>query len=110
MYKIYQIILILKILVIIDLITFVTNFNKFVSNYQITFSFMKNSANCPKCQSQNIIEIPNKAGKIGKWNNTVIWTGLKHVDVTKYLCGTCGFSEEWVENEEDIKKIFERYN
>jgi hypothetical protein len=29
--------------------------------------------------------------------------------VTRYLCGACGFSEEWIDETEDIAKIRKKY-
>ena len=31
------------------------------------------------------------------------------VKVTRYLCGSCGFSEEWIDSPEDLHKLKEKY-
>jgi hypothetical protein len=67
---------------------------------------MKNSKLCPKCKSNEIIKVPGKVGAYGTGNN--ISTGLtifSAVPVTRYLCGNCGFSEEWIDQPQDIEKI-----
>ncbi len=32
------------------------------------------------------------------------------VKVTRFLCGSCGFSEEWVESTDDIARIKKKYS
>ena len=66
---------------------------------------MKSSHICPKCNSTDIIRIEGKAGPYGTGNN--IQTGLSNfsaVLVHRYLCCSCGYSEEWIDKE-DIEKI-----
>ncbi len=72
---------------------------------------MKNSKMCPKCQSTDIIRVPGSASGYGAGNNVVVGATLflKFVLVTRYLCGSCGFSEEWIDAPEDIAKIREHY-
>ena len=31
------------------------------------------------------------------------------VKVTRYLCGSCGFSEEWIDAPEDLQQLKEKY-
>ena len=71
---------------------------------------IKNTKTCTKCGSENIIRIPGITGPYGSGNN--IQTGittLSAVKVTSYLCGECGFLEEWIDDKEDIKKIIKYY-
>jgi len=70
---------------------------------------MKNSKKCPKCQSADIIRIPGQVGPYGVGNNirVAMWTWPGKV--TRYLCATCGFSEEWIDSEADIAKVKDRY-
>jgi len=71
---------------------------------------MKKSETCPKCNSRDIIVIPGSAGPHGAGNNiTTGWTIFSSVKVSRYLCGACGFSEEWIDTGEDIEKIREKY-
>ncbi|MFT4537652.1 MAG: putative nucleic-acid-binding Zn-ribbon protein [Planctomycetota bacterium] len=67
---------------------------------------MKNASECPKCESDDIIRIPGRAGAHGAGNN--ITTGLtifSAIMVTRYLCASCGYSEEWIDSSEDIDRL-----
>lgn len=71
---------------------------------------MKNKNTCPKCGSKDILFIPGEVGLYGTGNN--IMTGmtlLSGVPVNRYICGDCGFTEEWV-NLEDLPKIKKKYD
>jgi len=37
-------------------------------------------------------------------------SNLSAVKVTRYLCCECGYSEEWIDNKEDIKKLCDKYD
>jgi hypothetical protein len=71
---------------------------------------MKNFKKCPKCQCADIVRIPGKVGAYGSGNNIsigrIVFSG---VPVTRYLCTSCGFSEEWVDSVEDIAKVKQKY-
>nr|WP_072537713.1 hypothetical protein [Anaerococcus mediterraneensis] len=71
---------------------------------------MKNTNKCPKCGSSDIIKIPGYAGAYGTGNNIMVGISIKSaVPVDRYLCGDCGYSEEWIDTEyiEKIKKKFD---
>ncbi len=70
---------------------------------------MKNSKKCPKCQSGDIIRIPGQVGPYGVGNNIRVAMWTWPVKVTRYLCATCGFSEEWINSAADIAKVKDRY-
>jgi hypothetical protein len=71
---------------------------------------MRNSNKCSKCQSTDIIRIPGRAGAYGAGNNIPAgMTYFSAVKVTRYLCGACGFSEEWVDSADDIAKLKKKY-
>lgn len=71
---------------------------------------MKNNNTCPKCHSQKIIRIPGSVGAHGAGNNILTnFTIFGAVKVTRYVCAECGFSEEWIENSEDINKLKENF-
>ena len=71
---------------------------------------MKQNHVCPKCNSQDIIRIPGMVGPYGSGNNiSTGWTVFNRVTVTRYLCGQCGYSEEWIDDTEDIRKLKEKY-
>jgi hypothetical protein len=71
---------------------------------------MRNSKRCTKCQSEEIVRIPGEVGGYGQGNN--IRVGLimfSRVKVTRYLCGGCGYSEEWIDSQDDIAKLKYKY-
>ena len=70
---------------------------------------MKMKRVCPKCGGTDIIVVPGKAGAYGSGNNIPVGlTVLSAVLVHRYVCCTCGYSEEWI-NKEDIRKLKEKY-
>ncbi len=71
---------------------------------------MKNNRICPKCNSSDILLVPGKAGAYGSGNN--IQTGMtifSAVLVHRYVCCSCGYSEEWIDKE-DIQKLKKKYD
>ena len=71
---------------------------------------MKQTNVCPKCSSNEIIRIPGQAGAYGSGNNIPIGkTILSAIKVTRYVCSHCGFSEEWIDNPDDLGKIKEKF-
>lgn len=70
---------------------------------------MKNTKRCPKCGCEEILFVPGTVG-YGTGNN-VIRTGVtvfSSVEVDRYVCTACGFSEEWI-REEDLKSLIRAY-
>lgn len=67
---------------------------------------MKNTNICPKCNSKDIVRISGKAGAYGSGN--YVQVGLKTYGVHRYLCCSCGYSEEWVDKE-DLPQIKEKF-
>ena len=66
---------------------------------------MKNTKMCPKCQSTNIIRIDGYSGAYGSGNNVMTGSTIfSAVNVNRYICCSCGFTEEWIDKE-DIEKI-----
>ena len=47
----------------------------------------------------------------GAGNNIVVSGPIlfKFVLVMRYVCGSCGFSEEWIDTAEDIAKVRKKY-
>jgi hypothetical protein len=71
---------------------------------------MRNSKACPKCQSNDVVRIPGMVGAYGAGNCINVGrTIFSSVTVTRYLCVTCGFSEEWVDAADDLAKIKKKY-
>ncbi len=66
---------------------------------------MKTSKICPKCQSADIVRIDGYTGAYGSGNN--IMTGktvFSTVNVHRYVCCNCGFTEEWIDRD-DIETV-----
>ena len=61
---------------------------------------MKTSGTCPKCQSREIAEM--KSDSLGARIPTGV---LSLAAVSYYVCCRCGYTEEWVTNPDDLKKI-----
>lgn len=70
---------------------------------------MKNTKMCLKCNGNKIIRIPGQTGVYGVGNNVPVGGFKGTVNVTRYLCCNCGYTEEWIDNEKDIKKLEEKY-
>jgi len=70
---------------------------------------MKHSQRCPKCQSTDILRIDGEAKAYGAGNNIMVGaTIFSAVLVNRYLCCSCGYSEEWIDRE-DIPKLIKKY-
>ncbi|MDR0326323.1 MAG: hypothetical protein LBI19_09545 [Oscillospiraceae bacterium] len=71
---------------------------------------MKNTKNCSKCQSTDIIIVQGTRQGFGWGNNLKLGaTTLSAIVVTKYVCGTCGFMEDWIDDLQDIEKVKKYY-
>lgn len=66
---------------------------------------MKNNNKCSKSGSRDTIRIPGEI--VGNFIPIGWWAG--DAKVARYLCGQCGFSEEWVESPDDIAKVRKMY-
>ncbi|MBO5203586.1 MAG: hypothetical protein J6B72_03120 [Clostridia bacterium] len=66
---------------------------------------MKNTNKCPKCQSSDIVRFDGYTGAYGTGNNVMTGkTVFSTVNVNRYICCQCGYTEEWIDKE-DIEKI-----
>ncbi|MBQ6831378.1 MAG: hypothetical protein IJO28_01960 [Oscillospiraceae bacterium] len=66
---------------------------------------MKTTKLCPKCRSHDIVRIDGYTGGYGVGNNIMLGaTIFSAVNVNRYICCQCGFSEEWIDRE-DLDKI-----
>jgi hypothetical protein len=71
---------------------------------------MRHSKTCTKCQGTDIVRISGETRAFGAGNNIVVGaTIFSAAKVTRYLCASCGFSEEWVESVDDIAAIKKKY-
>ncbi|MBQ8647365.1 MAG: hypothetical protein IJ484_04415 [Oscillospiraceae bacterium] len=59
---------------------------------------MKNTHICPKCGGSDLVRIE---GKVNQYGNVVLTgvTVFSAVPVQRYVCCSCGFSEEWFDEE-----------
>ena len=66
---------------------------------------MKNTKICPKCSSSDIVRIDGYTGAHGAGNNILTGSTIfTAVNVNRYVCCKCGFTEEWIDRE-DIEKV-----
>lgn len=75
---------------------------------------MKETRTCPKCNAQDIILVKGASSKFGGTIHNIIPTGMwgafTCVPITRYVCGQCGFSEEWVDSKKDLAKVRQKYS
>jgi ribosomal protein S27AE len=62
---------------------------------------------CAKCSSPDLLSIPSVPGEdprivIGE-------RGMRMVAVKKYVCGHCGYIEEWVDDPRDLAELRREY-
>ena len=64
---------------------------------------MKNTFQCPKCHSTDVIRIEgqrfnqNQIISLSKWATT-------NAVLDRYLCTECGYTEEWIQIDDKFKK------
>ncbi|MGI6181981.1 MAG: hypothetical protein ACOYIE_07885 [Agathobaculum sp.] len=60
---------------------------------------MKNTRTCPKCGGRDIIRVPDHPYRHASGNNiyTTKMTLFGKIPVIRYVCGGCGYVENWVE-------------
>lgn len=71
---------------------------------------MKNTNCCPKCQSHNIVRVPDDAHRY--LANSICITKLvtvERVPVARYVCSNCGYVENWIENQGDLHNLKHTY-
>lgn len=68
---------------------------------------MKNSKKCLKCDSKNIIRIPDSPHRHASGNNIYATTVtlMGKIPVIRYVCCDCGYVENWIERENELEKI-----
>ena len=66
---------------------------------------MKNTKICPKCQSSEIVRIDGYAGPYASGNNIMLGaTVFSAVNVNRYICCSCGYTEEWIDTK-DLDRV-----
>jgi ribosomal protein S27AE len=71
---------------------------------------VKNTQICPKCAGREILRVPGEAGAFGSGN--VIPAGatiFSSVPVTRYICATCGYVEEWIDSLAGLEQLRKKY-
>ncbi|MCK5130368.1 MAG: hypothetical protein KAQ68_10970 [Clostridiales bacterium] len=69
---------------------------------------MKNSTQCPKCESVDIMQINGLIGQTQTTLNLISISSSEGVAVTRYVCSDCGYSEEWIVGK-NLKKLKKKY-
>ncbi len=67
---------------------------------------MRDSKKCSKCESGEILKVPGKRYD-SPGGNTIVGGVFGVVYVTRYVCGQCGYTEEWVD--EKLDKVKKKY-
>ncbi len=71
---------------------------------------MKNTNICPKCGGGDLLTVPGSAEAYGMGNNIRVGvTIFSAVLVNRYVCCSCGYSEEWIDVE-DMEKLKKKYS
>ena len=68
---------------------------------------MKMTNQCPQCSGTNIVRDDGYTGAYGAGNNVMVGkTIISAVNVNRYICCDCGFTEEWIDKSdlETVKK------
>lgn len=68
---------------------------------------MRSTNICPKCNCNDIAAIGGGVFK-GNIYNTIS-VGLSTIYMTRYVCLSCGFTENYVEDPDDLQKIARKY-
>jgi len=68
---------------------------------------MKYNFCCPKCQNTEIAIVEGGAFK-GNIYNTLSY-GLTTIYLTRYVCTTCGFTENYIDDPKSLQKIKEKF-
>ncbi len=70
---------------------------------------MKHTKTCPKCQCARILRVEGDARAYGAGNNIMVgMTIFSAVKVHRYVCCSCGYSEEWIDKK-DIPELESRF-
>ena len=71
---------------------------------------MKGSGACPKCAATDIVRVPGTTFNMAGARANVIPVGwLGNAAVTRFICGVCGYSEEWIEDAAALQHLKTKY-
>ena len=67
---------------------------------------MKETGVCPKCGGADIVRVPGGVRSTMDNTQNFVIRGFQRAPVDRYICCTCGYSEEWLRksNLDDIKE------
>lgn len=67
---------------------------------------MKKTGVCPKCGGADIVRVPGGVRSTMDNTQNFVIRGFQSAPVDRYICCTCGYSEEWLRksNLDDIKE------
>jgi ribosomal protein S27AE len=68
---------------------------------------VKSSWACPKCNSRDLIRVPGRKG--GRGGVEVTAFALGNLQPSRYICGKCGFVEEYVDVPAHLERIRNKY-
>ncbi len=68
---------------------------------------MKQINHCPKCNSREIVRVPDHPERYASGNNiyTTKVTLFGKIPVIRYVCCNCGYTENWIEQKSELEKI-----
>ena len=69
---------------------------------------MRFSNTCPKCDSHDIYI--SKGKKHDQHGNKIRVSGFKRVPLDHYTCINCGYTEEWVTDQESLKFLQRKFD
>ena len=69
---------------------------------------MKNVNKCTKCGSIEVLRVKGQSQGYGPGNNLQL-SLFSQVLVSKYVCCTCGFIEDWIDNPQNMEKVRNYY-
>jgi predicted RNA-binding Zn-ribbon protein involved in translation (DUF1610 family) len=70
---------------------------------------VKDSGACAKCGSPDVVRVPDEAGAYGAAQTVRAGNLFQRVQVSRYVCATCGFVEQWIDDADDLRRIADRY-
>lgn len=68
---------------------------------------MKNTKQCPKCDSGEILIMPSRAWGSADSNSIPLqsWITTRHLGPARHICTGCGYTEEWIESSADLEAL-----
>lgn len=64
---------------------------------------MKKTKVCPKCNSSQVVRFDGFRGGYGA-GNYLVTSAFSAVNVNRYVCCNCGYTEEWIDIE-DLEEV-----